>query len=138
MPRCSETGCQEKATNKFSSQSGFKVPLCEKHYLEWKPYEFKRSPSTILVESAREIGKWLVRLTGFVMLFSGGLLAAFSVLSFIFGWNISFAIDLSLIFSAFHHYTESVLSVFAIAMAILLSGSVLFYIGFWKMEHDLW
>jgi hypothetical protein len=134
MPGCSETGCQEKATHKFNSPSGFRVPLCEKHYLEWQKYEFKSLPLVKLVD----IGKWLVRLSGFALLFFGVLLSGFSVLSFIFGWNISLAVDLSLISSGFHYYTQSVLNVFVIAMVIFLSGAALFYIGFWKMEHDLW
>ena len=122
------------ATHKFGSRAGFKVPLCKKHYLEWEKYEFKRAPLMVFVD----IGKWLIRLTGFLMLVFGGLEIGFSVLSFAFGWEVSLTIDLSLIFSGFHYYTESVLNVFVIAMVIFLSGAALFYIGFWKIEHDLW
>ena len=84
------------------------------------------------------IGKWLIRLTGFVTLIFGGVGIAFSIFSFALGLSINLNVNLSLIFSEFHYYTENVLDVSLIAMTFFLSGAVLSYIGFWKIEHNLW
>ena len=134
MTQCSETGCNEKATHKYRAQSGFKVPLCDGHHKEWEKYEYKRSPVMMLIE----LGKWLIRLTGVLTILFGVLTIGFAAYSIIQSVKLSFVINISLIFFDFYLYLEDALMVSASGILILLVGLALFYIGFMKMEHDLW
>jgi len=134
MNNCSETGCNEKATHKYRAQAGFKVPLCDKHYKEWEKYERKRSPITLMTEA----GKWLIRLTSILVIVSGVLIIATAAYTVIQGTELSFDLNIGLIFFEFHLHQENPLNVSLIGTAISLAGFALFYVGFMKMEHDLW
>lgn len=134
MTKCQETGCNEQASHRYRSPSGFRVPLCETCYKKWGKYEDKRSPLTLLVN----IGKFLIRFTGVLMLLFGVLTVGLAVNSFIHGTELSYNIALGLIFTELHLYLQDTLSISLAGAAILLAGVALFYVGFMKMEHDLW
>jgi len=52
MTKCGETGCNDKATHTYKAPDGLIIPLCDKHYKEWKKheykYEYKRWPKMLL------------------------------------------------------------------------------------------
>lgn len=134
MTGCSETGCNEKATHNYRAPSGFKIQLCDRHYKEWEKYEHKRSPIMSLIE----VGKWLIRLTGVLTMLFGVVIIGFVVNAITQGISLSFDMNIGLIFSEFHLHLEDARIVSVSGIVILLVGIALFYIGFMKMEHDLW
>ena len=134
MTKCQETSCNNEASHRFRSATGFKVPLCETCYKKWEKYEDKRSPLTLLLN----IGKFLIRLTGVLMLLFGVLTLGLAVNSFMHGTEISYNIALGLIFTELHLYLQDSLSISLAGAATFLAGIALFYVGFMKMEQDLW
>ena len=134
MTKCQETGCNEQASHRYRSPSGFRIPLCETCYKKWGKYEDKRSPLTLLAS----VGKFLIRFTGILLLLVGVLTVGFALYSFVQGAELSYNIGLGLIFTELHLYLQDALSISFAGVAILLAGVTLFYVGFMKMEHDLW
>jgi len=134
MGKCQETGCNEKATHKYRAVARFRVPLCDRHYKEWEKYAEKRSPVTLLIG----LGKGLVRLTGVLMLLVGVLAIGFALSAVTQGTKLSFEMDIGLIFTELHLHLEDALSVSLVGILVMLVGVALFYVGFMKMEHDLW
>jgi hypothetical protein len=84
------------------------------------------------------LGKFLIRLTVVLLLFVGVLTVGSALYSFAQGTELSYNIGLGLIFTELHLYLQDALSISFAGIAILLAGVVLFYVGFMKMEHDLW
>jgi len=133
MTNCSEAGCNEKATHKYRSPAGFKVPLCNDHYKEWEKYEYKRSPKMLLMG----LGKWTIRVTSILAILFGLLITGMAVYTITQGTGLRFDLNIGLIFFEFHLHQENPLNISAIGIGTLLAGFALFYIGFIKIEHDL-
>ena len=84
------------------------------------------------------VGKFLIRFTGVLMLLVGVVTVGFAVYSIAKGTALSYNIVLGLIFTELRLYLQDALSISLAGVAILLAGIALSYVGFMKIEHDLW
>lgn len=83
-------------------------------------------------------GKGLIRVAAVLMLIAGVLTLVFGLYSIAQNTELSFEMNLGLVFAELHLKLETAQSISAVGAAITLIGAALFFIGFMIMEHDLW
>jgi len=133
MTKCAE--CIDEATHIFVGRDRSRIQLCDKHYKEWKKYEYKPPPlGTRIIDTLKVSAKWFSRVIGVLMIPVGVIIIGFVMYTLVTGATVLSSIDINFPFYSFHwHHTGAGLPA-VIGVSILLVGIALTYIGWWKME----
>jgi len=133
MTKCAE--CMDEATHEFVGQDRLRFPLCDKHYKEWKKYEYKPPPiGTRIIDTLKVSAKWFSRVIGVVMIPVGVIAIGAVIYTLVRGVELRSNIDINFPFFSFHWHGVGVGIVSVIGVSTLLVGIAITYISWWKME----